>query len=74
MLSPALNVRYVKLLLRGDRFLGFAPDMFQLGGDFIVDRAGRIAFAHAMKNNGDRTSVDHLVAELTRLATALAAV
>ena len=48
--------------------------MFQLGGDFIVDRAGRIAFAHAMKNNGDRTSVDHLVAELTRLATALAAV
>jgi hypothetical protein len=44
MLSPALNWRYLKLLLRGERFLGLAPDMFQLGGDFILDRATTSVF------------------------------
>ena len=61
MLSPNLNVRYVQLLARGERFLGLAPDMFQLGGDFVVDPNGRIAFAHAMKNNGDRAQVASLI-------------
>lgn len=64
MLSPELNWRYVKLLLRGERFLGFAPDMLQLGGDFVVDPAGRLAFAHRMRNNGDRAPVDRLLSEL----------
>lgn len=67
-LSPGLNWRYLKLLLRGKRFLGFAPDMFQLGGDFIVDRLGRIAFAHAMTNNGDRVQVTALLSVLQRIA------
>lgn len=68
MLSPALNWRYLKLLLRGERFLGFAPDMFQLGGDFIVDRQGQIAFAHIMTNNGDRAEVSHLMQVLKRVS------
>jgi len=58
MLSPSLNVRYLKLMLHGEKFLGTAPDMFQLGGDFVVDPDGRISFAHVMKNNGDRASVE----------------
>jgi AhpC/TSA antioxidant enzyme len=60
MLSPELNVRYFKLILSGERFLGFAPDMFQLGGDFVVDGEGTLAFAHRMTNNGDRASVGSL--------------
>jgi len=64
MLSPELNWRYLKLLLRGERFLGFAPDMFQLGADFVLDRAHRVTFAHLMRHNGDRPPtallVDHL--------------
>jgi len=64
MLSPSLNWRYLRLLLKGERFLGFAPDMFQLGGDFVVDPAGRISFAHRMRNNGDRAEVSRLVQEL----------
>lgn len=60
MLSPKLNLRYLKLLLKGEKFLGFAPDMFQLGGDFVVDRSGRIVFAHVMRDNGDRAAVDEL--------------
>jgi len=66
MLSPSLNWRYLRLLLKGERFLGFAPDMFQLGGDFVLEPSGRILFAHRMRNNGDRASVSFLVDELRR--------
>ncbi len=69
VLSPTLGLRYVKLLLRGERFLGFAPDMLQLGGDFSVDREGRIAFAYAMRDNGDRVAVPELIAHLIQAAT-----
>lgn len=68
MLSPELNWRYLKLLLRGERFLGFAPDMFQLGGDFILDRNHRIAFLHRMRNNGDRAPVSYLLDKLREVA------
>lgn len=64
MLSPELNWRYLKLLAKGERFLGFAPDMFQLGGDFVVDREGVMKFAYRMKNNGDRATTEQLVSEL----------
>ena len=63
-LSPALTWRYLKLLLRGERFLGFAPDMYQLGGDFVLDGEHRITFAHRMTNNGDRADVSVLLDEL----------
>ena len=66
VLSPTLTWRYIKLLLRGDRFLGFAPDMLQLGADFIIDPEGRISFGYAMRNNGDRAPVSTLVDELRR--------
>jgi len=64
MLSPSLNWRYFRLLLAGERFLGFAPDMFQLGGDFVIDPSGIVAFAYRMRNNGDRASVATLVEAL----------
>jgi peroxiredoxin len=62
-----LTGRYLKLLLRGEKFLGFAPDMGQLGGDFVVDRDGRIAFAHVMRDNGDRVVVEKLVSAVEGL-------
>jgi len=64
MLSPSLNWRYFRLLLAGERFLGFAPDMFQLGGDFVVDARGIVRFAHRMRDNGDRAPVDRLLEAL----------
>jgi hypothetical protein len=68
MLSPELNWRYLKLLLRGERFLGFAPDMLQLGADFVLDREHRVSFVHRMKKNGDRAAVSMLVDELRRVS------
>ncbi len=70
MLSPSLNWRYLKLLIRGERFLGFAPDMFQLGGDFVLDRSHRVRFVHRMRNNGDRAPVARLIAEFRNAAQA----
>ena len=61
MLSPSLNWRYLKLLLHGERFLGFAPDMFQLGADFVLDRTHHVSFVHRMRNNGDRAPVKVLM-------------
>jgi len=66
MLSPSLNWRYFRLLLAGERFLGFAPDMFQLGGDFVVDPTGVVRFGHRMRNNGDRATADDLMEALRR--------
>jgi hypothetical protein len=68
--SPSLGLRYVKLILQGQRFLGLAPDMLQLGGDFIVNPAGEIAFAHRMRDNGDRATAPVLMNEMRRIATA----
>jgi hypothetical protein len=68
VLSPSLTWRYVTLLARGERFLGFAPDMFQLGGDFVLDRAGRVVFAHRMRDNGDRAPVADLLRALESAA------
>ena len=70
MLSPSLNWRYLKLLAKGERFLGFAPDMFQLGGDFLVDKHGTLVFAYRMRNNGDRVDTETLFDELSRVADA----
>lgn len=61
MLSPELNWRYLKLLAKGERFLGFAPDMFQLGGDFVVGPDGKMVFAYRMRNNGDRATTETLI-------------
>jgi hypothetical protein len=68
MLSPSLNWRYLKLLAKGERFLGFAPDMFQLGGDFLVDKQGTLVFAYRMRNNGDRVGTGTLFDGLAHLA------
>jgi hypothetical protein len=70
MLSPSLNWRYLKLLVKGERFLGFAPDMLQLGGDFLVDKQGKLAFAYRMRNNGDRIETGALLDELASIADA----
>jgi hypothetical protein len=67
MLSPKLNWRYLKLLLGGAPFLGTAPDMLQLGGDFLLDRQGFIAFEHRMRDSGDRAPVAELFARLLGL-------
>jgi len=43
-------------------------DTLQLGGDFVVDPAGRLALAHACKDPLDRPPVHELLAAVEQAA------
>ncbi len=58
---------YRRLMRSGARLQAPKEDTLQLGGDFIVDAEGRIAYAHPSRNPSDRPPVDELVAAVASL-------
>ena len=52
---------YGRLLRQGRRLERPSGDTLQLGGDFIVDRDGRLAYAYRSRGPDDRPSVDDLL-------------
>ncbi len=58
---------YRRLLRRGSRLERPQEDTRQLGGDFVVDRDGRLAYAYRSQGPSDRPSVDELVAAVAAL-------
>jgi hypothetical protein len=65
-LRPRVLLGYLAGMLRG-----YAPhkpyegeDVFQLGGDFILDNTGRIEFAYRSRDPADRPAVARLLAAL----------
>jgi hypothetical protein len=63
---PALKL-YWKLLRGGmkqERYQG--EDIYQSGGDFVLDRAGNILFAHRSQDPADRPAVAQLLAAIDR--------
>jgi hypothetical protein len=63
---PRVVLGYLAGMLRG--YAPVAPyrgeDVFQLGGDFLLDRSGRITFAYRSLTPTDRPSVESLLAAL----------
>jgi peroxiredoxin len=57
-LRPAVVWHYLTLMLRGwiPRGPGKDADIWQLGGDFIIDAAGRLRYAHPSHDAADRPS------------------
>jgi hypothetical protein len=55
---------YARMLLRGDRLARPGRDVLQLGGDFVIDRAGVIVLAHAQAGFDDRPAAGTLVRAL----------
>jgi len=53
---------YRRLLQSGQRLRVPTEDTLQLGGDFVVDRAGQLAYAYRSRRPDDRPSVDDLLA------------
>jgi peroxiredoxin len=53
---------YARLLRRGRRLHRPTQDTRQLGGDFVVDRDGRLSFVYRSERPDDRPAVDTLVA------------
>jgi hypothetical protein len=52
---------YLRKLLSGDPLKRPGLDVLQLGGDFVVDRAGSVALAHPSEHFEDREPVGELL-------------
>jgi peroxiredoxin len=59
---------YLQLIFRGWRpkIPTENSDLWQLGGDFVVDRAGRLIFAHASQDATDRPAINDLLTAIRR--------
>lgn len=60
---PGSLLRYLRLLFRGwgPRRPRAGEDMLQLGGDFVLDREGRLMHAYRSAEATDRPSVEALL-------------
>ncbi|MDP3276198.1 MAG: peroxiredoxin-like family protein [Deltaproteobacteria bacterium] len=69
VLRPRAILTHARLLLRGFRASETSPkqDIYQLGGDFVIDREGRIAHAYASVAGDDRAPVPALVSSAIRV-------
>ena len=65
--SPRTLWYYARNWGRRPGWQGSGEDLNQLGGDFIVDRAGKLCFVHRSHDPVDRPSVDDLFAAIDRL-------
>jgi len=68
--SPSTLKMYLKLLWEGTRRQDFGKDdIYQGGGDFLLDRAGHLLFAHRSQDPADRPAAKKLLEVLDRLTT-----
>lgn len=61
---PSVMWGYLRLIVRGGKVRVPYPDedVLQLGGDFLLDREGRVVFAHPSRTATDRPGIDTLLA------------
>lgn len=59
---------YLHLLRQGRKLQNYGKDDYsQGGGDFLLDRRGRLLFAHRSDDPADRPSVNKLLDEIDRV-------
>jgi hypothetical protein len=63
-LHPAVLRRYATLIARGRRPHPPAQDVYQLGGDAVLDAGGRLRWVYASAGPEDRPEVDELLAAM----------
>lgn len=64
--GPANWWTYIRLIARGRRLRRPTGDIHQLGGDVLVDPAGRVALHHVGKGPADRPAVAALFERVSR--------
>lgn len=62
-LDPRVWMRYARILAGGQRWIAAGRDTLQLGGDFVVDRRGLIAYSRP-QDADDRPPVMELLAAM----------
>lgn len=65
-LHPKVWSRYARLLLAGRRPVRSRQDTLQLGGDVVIDAAGRVRWIFRGRGPDDRPDVETVIAELRR--------
>ncbi len=65
-LRPRILFNFIKLLFRGERIrkLTHTEDVFQLGGDFALDRNATLVYAYPSKDATDRPRIMDLIQKL----------
>ena len=68
--SPSTLRMYFKLLCKGQerRYYG-KDDIYQAGGDFLLDREGNILFAHRGQDPADRPPPEKLLKTIDRMVS-----
>jgi peroxiredoxin len=64
--TPASLLGYVKFWRQGRPMPNPRADIYQAGGDFVVDPGGRLALVHPGRDPHDRPSVDQIIAAIDR--------
>jgi peroxiredoxin len=61
---PRIVWDFIKLLFKGEKIrrLTWTEDVFQLGGDYLVDRERRILFAYPSQDATDRPNLAKIIA------------
>lgn len=68
--SPGAVVGAVRAFSQGYRQAAVQGDAWQQGGAFVIDTAGRIAWAHVARHAGDHASPEELLGALAALEPA----
>lgn len=65
---PSVMWGYLRLMFRGGKVRKPYPgeDVLQLGGDFLIDRSGRVVYAYRSRTATDRPGIDALLAAANR--------
>ena len=67
-LDPRVWIRYTQLLARGQRAGRSGQDTLQLGGDAVLDAAGRVRWIYRSAGPHDRPSLDLIETQLQAAA------
>jgi peroxiredoxin len=67
--SPSTLRLYFRLLREGKKLRSYGKDdVYQSGGDFLIDREGNILFAHHSRDPADRPAAEQLLRIIDRRA------
>jgi hypothetical protein len=66
LLRPRVIAKYFGLIFRGRMPRMAHEDVHQLGGDFVLDPAGRVFFEYRSRDPADRPSVSMLLDQVRR--------
>ena len=66
--SPSTLKLYFRLLREGKKLQSYGKDdLYQAGGDFLLDRQGTVLFAYRSHDPSDRPSVQRLLEEINEI-------